>query len=219
VAQGTQERQVNRDIDRVRADIERVREDLGGTLDQLTDRASPRAMVQRRTARVGARFRSVRNSVMGSAQSAGSAAGGSAHRIADQAGSAASTVADQARHAPDFVERETRGNPLAAGIIAFGAGLLVSTLLPPTEAERQAAGALQDKLEPVKERALEMGRELTSDMQDAAREGMEHVKETASDAAQQVKQDAQSAGEQVKEQAQQGASQVRDQGSGPGAIA
>jgi hypothetical protein len=204
MAQVTQEQRVNEhEIARVRADIERVREDLGETLDQLTDRASPRAIVQRRTARFGARVRSVRTAVMGAPEAAASMGAQGAHGIADQTGAAASKVAEQARRAPELLERETRGNPLAAGVIAFGAGLLVSTLLPPTEPERRAGSALEEKLAPMKDRALEVGQEIKSEVQDAARQGAEHVKETASDAVQQTRQDAEAAGEQVRGQVQQ----------------
>ena len=113
--------------------------------------------------------------------------------------------------APELIQHQTQGNPLAAGLIAFGAGFLVSTLIPPSEPERQAAGALQEKLEPVKERAIEAGQGLKEQVQQAATEGLGHVKESASEAAQQVKQDVDDAGGQVKDHTQQGLQSVRDQ--------
>ena len=210
MAQITQEQQLRREIEAARADIERVRLDLGETLDQLSDRASPRSIVQRRKARMGARWRSVRESVMGSGQQVTANVAGSAHQLADQASSAVSSVADQARGAPELIQHQTQGNPLAAGLIAFGAGFLVSTLIPPSEPERQAAGALQEKLEPVKERAIEAGQGLKEQVQQAATEGLGHVKESASEAAQHVKQDVDDAGGQVKDHAQQGLQSVRD---------
>jgi hypothetical protein len=51
--------------------------------------------------------------------------------------SAASSVADAASSAPDMARRQTRGNPLAAGLIALGVGWLASSLLPLTEAANE----------------------------------------------------------------------------------
>jgi gas vesicle protein len=112
-----------------------------------------------------------------------------------------------------MIQRQTQGNPIAAGVVAFGLGLLVATLIPASEPERQAAEALQDTLEPLKDRALEAGQELKDQVQEAARDGVQHVKETATDAAQQVKDDTQSAGERVKEDAQEKVQHAR--GNGP----
>ena len=39
----------------------------------------------------------------------------------------------------DAVARKAQGSPIAAGLIAFGAGLLVSSMLPASRAEQQAA--------------------------------------------------------------------------------
>jgi hypothetical protein len=149
---------------------------------------------------------------MGPAQSAASTVQGGARGAVDQAGNVASSVADQARQAPEMIQRQTQGNPIAAGVVAFGIGLLVASVLPASEPERQAAEALQDKLEPLKERALEAGQEMKAEVQEAAREGMQHLKDTATDAAQHVADDARSAGEHVKEGAQQGVQQARRDG-------
>jgi hypothetical protein len=209
VAQGTKEQQLRSDIARVRAEIVDLRDDLGETLDELGDRASPKRMVQRRGERIRVRVRRVREVVMGPAQTAVSSVQGTAQGTVDKAGNVAATVADQARQAPDMIQRQTQGNPIAAGVVAFGLGLLVSSLIPASEPERQAADALQDKLEPLKDRAVEAGQEMKDQVQEAAREGVQHVKETATDAAQHVKDDAQSAGERVKEEAQDGMQQTR----------
>ena len=44
------------------------------------------------------------------------------------------------------MKRKTQGNPLAAGVIAFGLGMLVSSLIPSAEKERDAVSRLQDNL-------------------------------------------------------------------------
>jgi soluble cytochrome b562 len=107
--------------------------------------------------------------------------------------------AQQVREAPEMVQRQTQGNPLAAGLVAFGAGMLLATLFPPTGAEQRAASAVQERVEPLKEQALEAGREMKDDLQGTARESAQQIKETATEATQGVKQQAQSSAEKVKE--------------------
>ncbi|WIX84268.1 hypothetical protein QRX50_19710 [Amycolatopsis carbonis] len=54
--------------------------------------------------------------------------------------SAAASAAETLGETPKPVRRGTEGNPLAAGLIAFGAGWLVASLLPGTEREREVVG-------------------------------------------------------------------------------
>ena len=155
----------------LRQDIERIRDDLDTTLDALGERVSPRRIAHRRTAAVRTRMTRVRGAVMGSAQESGSAVAGRARDVAgsakDGAQEAAGRAAEQVREAPEAIQQQTQGNPLAAGLIAFGAGLLLATAFPPTEAEQRAAGALQERVEPIKDQALEAGREVKDHLQEA----------------------------------------------------
>ena len=189
----------------LRQDIERIRDDLDATLDALGERVSPRRIAQRRTAAVRTRVTRVRGAVMGSAQESGSAMAGRARDVAgstkDGAQQVAGRAAEQVREAPEAIQQQTQGNPLAAGLIAFGAGLLLATAFPPTEAEQRAAGALQERVEPIKDQALEAGREMKDHLQESARESAQQVKEAAGEATQEVKQQAQSSAENVKGQA------------------
>jgi gas vesicle protein len=117
-----------------------------------------------------------------------------------------------------MVVRQTQGNPLAAGLIAFGVGWLVSSLLPASQKEQQLAQqaetALRENkdalLAPAKEVAQEMGEQLKPAAQDA----VESVKSTAQDAAQTVKDEGQSAVEDVKGQAQDSKETVQSHSSG-----
>jgi hypothetical protein len=121
---------------------------------------------------------------------------GSAKEGAQQA---AGRAAEQVRETPEAIQQQTQGNPLAAGLIAFGAGLLLATLFPPTEAEQRAAGAVQERVEPIKDQALEAGREVKDHLQESARESAQQVKQTATDATQEVKEQAKSSAEEVKD--------------------
>jgi uncharacterized protein YjbJ (UPF0337 family) len=190
----------------LRGDIEHTREDLGETLDAIGERVSPGRIVQRRKARVRHAFSSARESVMGSAESAQ----GGARQVTQQAGDAASTVADKARQAPEQVVRQTQGNPLAMGLVAFGVGLVVASVIPASKPEQQAAGAIQDTLEPLKERAVEAAREVKDEVQGAAQAAAGEVKDTAAQAASEVRDRAQSSAEHVKDEAQSAASDTKD---------
>ena len=69
---------------------------------------------------------------------------GGLHQATDAAGNALHDAGEAIADAPRQVAAKTQGNPLAAGLIAFGAGLLVSSLIPPSEKEREAADAERD---------------------------------------------------------------------------
>jgi uncharacterized protein YjbJ (UPF0337 family) len=201
--------------EQLRHDIERIRDELDTTLDALGDRVSPRRMAQRRKDAVKSRVTRMRTAVMGSAQQSTGQAREAASSVQANAQQVAGKAADQVRHAPDVIQQQTQGNPLAAGVVAFGAGMLLATLFPPTEAEQRAAGAVQERMEPLKDQALEAGREMKDHLQESARESAQQVKETASEASQEVKQQAQSSAEQVKDQAKSSTEEVKKEaGSG-----
>ena len=128
---------------------------------------------------------------------------------------AASTAVGAVQQAPDAIVRQTQGNPLAAGLIAFGVGWLVSSLLPASEKEKQLAQQAETAvrehkdaiLEPAKQAAQEMGEQLKP----AAQEAMESVKATAQDAASTVAEEGKSAAADVQDQAQQSKEKVQSQ--------
>jgi hypothetical protein len=146
--------------DQLRADIEATRGELAGDVDRLADRTNPKRIVQRRWDRVKDGASSVRDRVMGATQEA----------------------TDTVKEAPQAVTRSAAGNPLAAGLIAFGTGLLVATLIPESDAERAASQRIGEHSGQLKE----MGRDLASDVQDTAREAAGHVTEAAKEAASQT---------------------------------
>ncbi|HEX4776038.1 MAG TPA: DUF3618 domain-containing protein [Acidimicrobiia bacterium] len=223
--------------DELRRDIENVRGDLTVTVDAIGDRLSPKQIVRRRTSRMRDGMTRIRETVMGTTTDGATGTGqrmatGTSHpgdtlssgmssageRVSDMASTAsdkvsdaASTVAEQTREAPQEVRRATQGNPIAAGIIAFGSGLLLASLFPATEPERQAASAVQDRLEPLKERATETGRELAGDLKQSAQGAVQEVKGTATDAAQDVAGQAKGAAGEVRDDAKSAARDVKQQ--------
>jgi hypothetical protein len=135
------------------------------------------------------------------------------------AGTASSAV-DTVRSAPETARRGTRGNPLAAGLIAFGAGWLLSALLPATEPEQQVASQVKDfaveQGRPVAEQLGQAGQQAAQELKESAQQRAETVKEAATDAASTVTGEAQSAASDVSGQAQQSAGRVREKGRGQG---
>jgi uncharacterized protein YjbJ (UPF0337 family) len=195
----------------LRQDIERIRDELDTTLDALGDRVSPRRMAQRRKDAVKSRVTRMRTAVMGSAQHSTGQARQATSSVQESAQQVAGKAADQVRQAPEMIQQQTQGNPLAAGVVAFGAGMLLATLFPPTEAEQRAAGAVQERMEPLKDQALEAGREMKDHLQESARERAQQVKDTATQATQEVKDQAKSSAEGVKEQTKSSTEEVKGQ--------
>ena len=113
----------------VRADIEDTQSKMSETIDAIADKASPRRIVDRRRRAVANGWRSVRERVMGPAESATGAAGDRARGMSDSARDTAGSVAEAARQVPDTVISQTQGNPMAVRLVAFGAGLLAATLI------------------------------------------------------------------------------------------
>ena len=144
---------------------------------------------------------------------------GAASSAADSVQSAASTAVGAVQQAPDAVIRQTQGNPLAAGLIAFGVGWLVSSLLPASEKEKQLAQQAETAvkehkdalLEPAKQAAQEIGEQLKP----AAQQAVESVKSTAQDAATTVDRGGQVRCPDVQGQAQQSKDTVQSQAPAP----
>jgi hypothetical protein len=120
------------DTEQLKREIEGTRRDLGRDVDALTEKVTPSRVVGRRVDRVKGGFGRFKESVMGKADSAGSTMGGTAgsamSTVTDTAGSAASTVGDVVSSAPDRARSQTRGTPLAAGLIAFAARRKAATI-------------------------------------------------------------------------------------------
>ena len=203
------------DPDVIRRQIEDTRRELSYDVDALNEKVNPARVVDRRVTAAKGRLTSVKEKVMGSAQDTTSSAQGMASQAADGVQSAASTAVGAVQQAPDAVVRQTQGNPLAAGLIAFGVGWLVSSLLPASEKEKQLAQQAESVarehkdaiLEPAKQAAQEMGEQLKP----AAQEAMEAVKATAQDAASTVAEEGKSAAADVQDQAQQSKEKVQSQ--------
>ena len=212
------------DPDVIRQQIEDTRRELSYDVDALNEKVNPARVVDRRVTAAKGRLTSVKERVMGSAQDTTSSAHGMASNAAGSvqgaassaAGSvqdAAASAADAVQQAPQQIVQQTQGNPMAAGLIAFGVGWLVSSLLPASQKEKelaqQAESAVREHkdtlLEPAKQAAQEIGEQLKP----AAQEAVESVKATAQDAASTVTEQGKSAAADVKGQAQDSKEKVQ----------
>ena len=102
-----------------------------------------------------------------------------------------SEVVDAARHSPETAREQVEGNPIAAGVLAFAAGLVVAALVPKTPQEQQLARSIQPHLETAATEAGQAARDGVAALEPKAREAAEHVKQQAQQSAAIVKEDAQ----------------------------
>ena len=217
---------ISNDPDEIRADIERTRGTLSNDVDDLAESVKPKSVARRQVDKVKDAVGSVTNRVMGSDEDdpRSSTVADKTHAakdaVADKSYAAKDTVSESAseareavREAPTTVKRKAQGNPLAAGVIAFGLGMLVSSLIPSSEKERQAVSQLKENLEPVKEKASEVAKDVGESLKPPAQEAAESVKTTAQEGVESVKQEGQAGAQDVKEQAQDSKETVQQQTS------
>jgi hypothetical protein len=168
------------------SDIDETRANLTRDLDELTNKVSPQAVVQRQKDAVKDRLGSARDKVMGSKDSRTSGPG-------------------TATQVKDSTQSAVAGHPLTAGLVAFGAGMLLSALLPAskveTDAARQVTEAVKEHGQPLVDHAKGVAQEVGSELKDSAAAAADEVKATAQDSAEQVKDEAQSSVASVKEDA------------------
>jgi len=191
----------------LRQEIEFTQAQVGRDVDAINEKVNPSRIVHRRVERVRGSASSLRERVMGTAKSAASSA-------SDQGGAAQSKLAEL----PDMARERTEGNPLAAGLLAFAAGWLVSTVAPATSLEKRAGAQLKEKADdlkgPVKEQAAQVASQLKEDLRQPAQEAAERAKDSAQQAAQTVADEGTSSGENVKTQVTESEYSVRDSASG-----
>lgn len=226
------------DPDQIRRDIERTQAHLSSDVNAFADKVTPGRIVERRVDRAKATAGRVKDTIMGSdprasAQHTASTAAGT---VSDAASHAAGTVTDAATHAagtltdaastatsttaqavqdaPRIARRQARGNPIAAGLIAFGAGWLVSSLLPATRREQELAEQVKDHAgdlsQPLADAAKQAAEQVKGNLTEPVQQAVDQVRSTTTDAGQTVAAESRSAAEQVKNQATDSAGTVRE---------
>jgi hypothetical protein len=194
--------------EQIQANIERTRESLSVDVDRLSEKVSPAKVVGRRVDRAKDGARSVREKVMGVSDSAtqrvsgttdaASGAMGAMGSVASSVSDAAGSAADAVTNMPQQVRRQAQGNPIAAGVIAFGVGWLVSSLLPASQAEQELAQQAEDKAKDLAEPLKDTASQIAGNLQEPAQQAFEQVRSTAAGAAQETVEQARSSAEDVR---------------------
>jgi ElaB/YqjD/DUF883 family membrane-anchored ribosome-binding protein/uncharacterized protein YukE len=205
--------------DAIRADIEATRARLGTNVDAVADKVTPSNIVHRQTDKVKDAVTGVKERIMGAADSATStvqdrvhsgaghtsdalhSTGDSLHEAKDNVATKLSDAGTAISHTPDQLKTKTQGNPLAAGLIAFGAGMLISSLIPASQKEREAAQQLKTAAEPLATQVTDAAKDMVQDLKEPAQDAMENVKATATEGVQNVKAEGQDAVTDVKDRA------------------
>jgi ElaB/YqjD/DUF883 family membrane-anchored ribosome-binding protein len=135
---------------------------------------------------------------------------GAGHDVTAGVGDAVSGAGEAIGDAPHHIAVKTQGNPLAAGLIAFGAGMLISSLFPASQKERQAAQAVKSAAEPLTDQIGEAAQNVAHDLKEPAQSAMENVKATATEAAAHIKEESHSAVGDVADRASEAKDNVQN---------
>ena len=158
--------------DQIEMDIERTREDLRQNVDALKDKLSPTHAAKRSAARLGESVSQARDTLMGTAEDSVAKTQESITGVSDKISSGA------------------RGNPVAVGLGAFALGWMISSLIPASKTEKDAAGTLLDS---------DMAASMVQPIADTARTVVENAGDNVKEAAQEVGREAQEAASTVTE--------------------
>jgi ElaB/YqjD/DUF883 family membrane-anchored ribosome-binding protein/gas vesicle protein len=216
------------DPDVIRRQIEDTRANLSYDVDALNEKVNPTRVMDRRVGKAKSSMSGLKEKVFGAAHDtrdqvsnrashAQGSAQGAAQNAAGSVQDAAHSAMGAVQQAPDTIQRQAQGNPLAAGLIAFGVGWLVSSLLPTSEKEKQLASqaetALKEHKQPLVDQAKNVAQEIGDNLKPAAQDAVESVKSTAQEGVQAVKSEGQSAASDVQGQAQESKQKVQGHAS------
>ena len=208
------------DPDALRREIEETRANLSQNVNALGEAVQPSNIAKRQVSKVTGAATGLKDKVMGSAEDTASTLSDRASSVSGSVSGAGSAVTGSVSSVGQTAKTQTQGNPLAAGVIALGAGWLLGSLLPATARERQAASAVKEQATPLVGQAQEMAKEVAKDaaeeLKEPALSAAESVKSTAQEAAQTVKAEGQGAVEDVKSSAQDSKESVQQHLSQPG---
>lgn len=205
----------------LRAEIARTRAELSDNVDTLAETANPKNIADRQVNKVKSAARGVKEHLMGAPDDPydsgtlgdrADAVKGKASGVLGSAQDRASGALDTVSDAPSQVRSKARGNPLAAGLIAFGIGYLISSAIPSTEKEQEVAERLQDKAAPLTDKVREAASDVADQLREPAQEAAASIKDTAASAVANVKDQGATAKDDVQHQVQDSTATVKDSG-------
>ena len=192
------------------SEIATTRGRMASDIDALQDRVSPSAIVQRRKDAARSRVVGLKDRIMGTAHDVGSGtsakASSATSSVTDGVSGAAHGVADRAQGAVGTAQDQIQGSPLAAGLIAFGAGVVIAGLIPASQKEAQLASTVVDTVKdqgaPLLDEAKSVGQQMGQDLKETAADAAAQVKDTAAGSADRLKDEGRSSAESVRSEAQ-----------------
>ncbi|CCH21708.1 DUF3618 domain-containing protein [Micromonospora lupini] len=194
------------DPDRIRREIETTRNDLSSDVDALADKVNPRRIAGDSVGQARGALTRAKEKMMGSSNHLGQEAG---QRMSHAAGS----VRDETRSLGQQSREQAQGNPLAAGLVAFGVGLLAASLIPPSGRERQLAGRAKDMVSEhsggLRQQASQVGHQVQDNLREPAQQAAQSVRASAQQGVSAVRDQGRSAAGQVQGQAHAAADELR----------
>lgn len=187
--------------DEIRADIDRTRSEISRDVDALTEKVDPSKAVDRQTDKIRNRVRGLQESVMGSPDDTENHS--TLQEVRERTG-------EIIQDAPDQVKQRARGNPLAAGLIALGAGWLIGSMMPASKPEQDTAAALKDRAEPLVEEAKSAAQEMGENLKPQAQEAAQSLQETGRSSMENIQEEGKHHASDLKGDAQQAAQHIRD---------
>ncbi|RLP91872.1 MULTISPECIES: DUF3618 domain-containing protein [unclassified Micromonospora] len=212
------------DPDRIRREIETTRDELSNDVDALADRVNPRRIAGERVGQARDAVTRAKEKVMGSSSHMGQEASQRMSHVAgsvrdetrslgQQSRGAMGSVRDEARSLGRQSREQTQGNPLAAGVVAFGVGLLAASLLPSTGRERQLAGRargmVSEHSDQLRGQASQIGHQMQDNLREPAQQAAQSVRSTAEQGMSAVRDQGRSAAGQMQGQAHAAADDLR----------
>jgi gas vesicle protein len=211
-------RAVARRTDRARQTLTTVKDSIMGTAEDAVSTVSGTATDAAST--VTDTTKNAVSTVSDAAQSAASTVSDTASSVmsatANRISSMASSATDAVSCAPQAVRRRAQGNPLAAGLIAFGAGWLAASLIKSSRYERQLLEQAQDRLgerlEPMTEQAKQVATDVADNLRESAQQAFGSVTSAASEATSTVADHARTAATQLRDRTDEAAHNVASRG-------
>lgn len=183
--------------DEIRRDIERTRAELSDNVNALSDRSNPGNIARSQVDKVKDGAHSLKEKVFGSDHDPYD--DGKVGELGDRAHDLAHDARQAADDMPRRIKQRTRGNPIAAGLIAAGVGALIGGLIPASRTEQKYAEKVKDAAEPVVDEVKQMATEARDHLQPKAQQAVEDMKPVAQEAADHVRQDAQRAADDTRQ--------------------
>jgi len=155
----------------LRRELSEQRQEIGRDLEAIGDRVSPGRMADRSRERTRRRVTGWRDRVMGSAGQMRTSMSEHVPFGGNGDSNGSSGVAER-----------VEGNPLAVGMVAFGFGLVLGSVLPASQKEEELARAMEPQLERMAEGLGETARDTADKLSPTVEQEMSAVKDEAKSA-------------------------------------